>query len=1443
MCGVGESRRGPEGVFVPLLGWIMAVFTGTDGNDTLIGTADPDSFYPQWGQDVVDGLGGSDTLVVDYTFFFADPFGGAAVPTPMASVITSNGGSFGGTVRTTYGGYSVALSNIEHLHLYLNNFGDSVTLNGSALALGATIHLNGGGGWDRLDADLSALAAVSLTTDAAGSIAGFGTIVGFEELRLNLTAGDDHVVTGASWDVVNGNGGNDLLDGGAGGDRLEGDSGDDRLYGASGSDSLYGEDGNDQLFGGDDSDWLAIGTGLDTADGGAGADTLVVQWGDWTRSIRTQALTLGASGYSGVYAEDFGPVERSVQFSMIERFEITTGSGNDIITIGNGNDIVSTGDGNDIVDVGSGDDRADGGAGEDRISADFGAATTPVIYNLATGFYSGPNFSFFGPSFSNFEGFGLFRTGSGDDDLVTTALQFNETIEVGAGNDKVTVSRGQDLVAGGAGTDLLVVDYSATTGTLQSQHSQNLPWGTLATGYNGRIYDAFRATWVDYSGIERFDINAANSAFVDIETGGGDDRIVSGSGWDRIAPGGGNDHVDAGAGILDTIDYSQRKIPREEGTVGVIVNLSATSYVIHSGHLLAGETVAPSEAIDNWGDRDTILGFENAESGEQDDVLLGSAVQNHFYGWGGNDRIVGGGGSDHLDAGGGVDLVDYSAETGTSGVIVNIHEAVVVAVPGLPFGLAPGEALDSFGNKDRLFSFEQVTTGGHNDRVYGSSFDNLIALGAGDDEGFGFHGNDRIIGAAGADKLFGGFGNDRLEGGEDSDALNGEGGDDSMAGGSGDDVYWVDSPGDGVLENIGEGTDEIRTTLASYSLAGLANVENLTATDSAAHDFEGNGGDNLLTGGGGNDVLRGGTGTNSVDGGEGDDLVRSVGFGVDFIEGGAGNDVAEIDWSAQALAFSTVASGDVAFGNFVDTAATLTGIERVIIATGSGADAITTLGGNDEIRTGAGDDYLNGAGGDDFLDGGAGSDAMTGGLGDDIYLVDEFGDSIVENSGEGTDEVRTGLASYMLGASVENLTGTAAAGQVLTGNGLDNVIRSGSFGDRIRLEGGGDDSAFAGAGTDSVFFGAALTMADAADGGADRDQLSIQGDYRTVPLVLGSGVVNFESFLLLSGTDTRFGDDGTHSYSYAVISHDANVAAGQVMVVDGAQLKVGENFTFDGSAETNGAFRLWGGMGIEDLTGGAMSDQFYFSSGRFGADDKVDGGGSRDQLGLRGDYTLAFGADQITSIESLLLLSGRGVRDDTDYDYDLTMDDLNLAGGVLMTVDAGQLTAGEHLTFDGSAETDGSFRIFGGAGADSLTGSSNGDILFGALGKDYLKGGAGADAYSYRSAADSTSTGYDTIDGFEFGVDTLDLPGVHDSYGHTAGSVSTATFDADLAAATVGMLGSSALFVDVVGGDLAGKLFLVIDQNGILGYQAGEDFVIELANTIVPPPPIPNFIV
>ena len=63
------------------------------------------------------------------------------------------------------------------------------------------------------------------------------------------------------------------------------------------------------------------------------------------------------------------------------------------------------------------------------------------------------------------------------------------------------------------------------------------------------------------------------------------------------------------------------------------------------------------------------------------------------------------------------------------------------------------------------------------------------------------------------------------------------------------------------------------------------------------------------------------------------------------------------------------------------------------------------------------------------------------------------------------------------------------------------------------------------------------------------------------------------------------------------------------------------------------------------------------------------------------------------------------------------------------------------------------------------------------------------------------------------------------------GSLTHATFDVDLAALVGPDQLEVAHFVLVTAdtGDLAGHTFLVIDANGEAGYQAGEDYVIELS--------------
>lgn len=129
--------------------------------------------------------------------------------------------------------------------------------------------------------------------------------------------------------------------------------------------------------------------------------------------------------------------------------------------------------------------------------------------------------------------------------------------------------------------------------------------------------------------------------------------------------------------------------------------------------------------------------------------------------------------------------------------------------------------------------------------------------------------------------------------------------------------------------------------------------------------------------------------------------------------------------------------------------------------------------------------------------------------------------------------------------------------------------------------------------------------------------------------------------------------------------------------------------------------------GNDIVSGGAGDDGFWFGAA-FTADDRVDGGsGDNDQIGLLGDYgganALMLAPGTITGVEVIALLGGVGAR------YDITTVDANVAAGGLLTIYGTNLAAGNDLTFDGSAETDGSFRVYGGAGADILTGGAPND--------------------------------------------------------------------------------------------------------------------------------------
>src|SRR5205085_3137272 len=151
--------------------------------------------------------------------------------------------------------------------------------------------------------------------------------------------------------------------------------------------------------------------------------------------------------------------------------------------------------------------------------------------------------------------------------------------------------------------------------------------------------------------------------------------------------------------------------------------------------------------------------------------------------------------------------------------------------------------------------------------------------------------------------------------------------------------------------------------------------------------------------------------------------------------------------------------------------------------------------------------------------------------------------------------------------------------------------------------GNGDDVFTGGDGNDGFYFGPSqFTGADVVNGGpGTNDQLGLDGDYGSVgsPLVLGTNVTNVEVVVLLPGPA------GTPNH-FNVATSDAFVASGQTETIFGLQTSTG--FTFDGSNEHDGAFKVYGGSGADTITGSAGADWIFGGGGA----DQLTGGSGND---------------------------------------------------------------------------------------------------------------------------------------------------------------------------------------------------------------------------------------
>jgi Ca2+-binding RTX toxin-like protein len=388
---------------------------------------------------------------------------------------------------------------------------------------------------------------------------------------------------------------------------------------------------------------------------------------------------------------------------------------------------------------------------------------------------------------------------------------------------------------------------------------------------------------------------------------GGGDRIYGGDGDDTIFGNGGNDHIFGGSGA-DDIDGGNGDDMSDytNSTQGVSVSLLSGTGL---GGAAEGDTLTGIEIVIGSSFGDFLAGDDgdNALFGNGgDDLLMGGGGADTLWGESGSDMLKGGGGADFLGGGDGVDTAAYVESS--AGVFVSLIDDDAYG------GEATGDNFDSI---------ENLIGSIHADSLWGTNSSNMLNGWNGNDTLKGYGGADSLYGDDGADSLYGMDGIDTLHGDGGNDMLDGGAGGDTMIGGVGNDTYIVDAGGDVVSEVVGQGFDQVRTSV-SYTLAPGSEVEVLETTDpdaATAIDLVGNAFNNTITGNNGANVIAGGLGIDTLRGNGGADafLWSSIG------EVGSDDVVDYSSAEGDVLHFTNIDADDTLNGNqdftFIGTAA------------------------------------------------------------------------------------------------------------------------------------------------------------------------------------------------------------------------------------------------------------------------------------------------------------------------------------------------------------------------------------------------------------------------------------------------------------------------------------------------------------------------------------------
>lgn len=487
--------------------------------------------------------------------------------------------------------------------------------------------------------------------------------------------------------------------------------------------------------------------------------------------------------------------------------------------------------------------------------------------------------------------------------------------------------------------------------------------------------------------------------------------------------------------------------------VGAIKLGPYTDFLTNAGRITGTVGLGAGDDVYLGTGNATVTGAIQGEAGR--DILFGSTTNDTLSGGDGDDWLAGGGGGDTLTGGAGNDTFAFLAITDSqSGIRDTITDFTsgsdkidISALAPTAHTLTPSGSNTTLTVTNAAGTLSVTVTGtvALSDLILIPATNSLV----------GTSGNDvlvaqvigsRIDGEDGSDVLFGTSGRDTMIGGL---------GDDAMIGGGGDDLYYVDSPGDQIIEKAGEGTDEVRTTVDFGLQNGIENavlwgdkpigvlgtdLDNVLLGNHAQNYFSGQAGDDTITGRGGSDFILTGTGADRV---VYNHAAESQYMGVfpdrHYISGDLVADfqhgIDKIDLtSIQVTGFSfaeTRNSYFVYFGPQMPFPVDISNWTDVTIYTDSGWMALRLQGhadladfiwnrpagqqltidgtaGDDQIdgtsdidllRGLAGNDTLSGAAGDDILFGGEGADILSGGDGADILSGDAGIDTLTGGSG------------------------------------------------------------------------------------------------------------------------------------------------------------------------------------------------------------------------------------------------------------------------------------------------------------------------------------------------------------------------------------------------------------------------------------------------------------